>query len=78
MERRSSGYMFAFIVNLAAFFVNLALFIVWMHYDKFGPAVVNGCAGAFSFVLAMVNLSRFLNASFQEDVEATYRRIYGK
>ncbi|AVD99373.1 hypothetical protein SEA_BILLNYE_201 [Streptomyces phage BillNye] len=78
MRKRSDGYMFAFLVNLAGFFINLALFIIWAHQDFVPGMAINGCAGAFSFTLAMVNLSRYLKASFDEDMDEIYRRIYGK
>jgi hypothetical protein len=76
--RVSSGYMNAFILNLGAFLFNLVFFIIWYHSGHFAASVIHAGLGAFSFVLMMVNLSRYLDTKFKEDMEETYRRIYGK
>ncbi|QIN94175.1 hypothetical protein PP459_gp058 [Streptomyces phage Wakanda] len=78
MRKASDGYMFAFMVNLAGFFINLALVIIWASQDFVPGMAINGCSGAFVFILALVNLNRYLDASFKEDMEETRRRIYGR
>jgi hypothetical protein len=79
MDRHnSSGYMAAFMFNLAAFLINLGLALVWHHQDKFELMVVNGMCAAFSGILAMFNLCRYFDAAFKNDQDETYRRIYGK
>jgi hypothetical protein len=78
MQRASEGYMFAFLVNLAAWLFNLVFFIVWYHSGHFATAMIHAGFGGFSFVLMMLNLSRYLDAKFKEDMEDIRRRIYGK
>jgi len=76
--RASDRFLWAFIVNIGAFLVNAGLFAIWVHQGTFPAAVINATFGTFSFILAMAMLNKHLDAKFKEDMEDTYRRIYGR
>jgi hypothetical protein len=76
--RESERYLRAFVISIAGFLANLAAVAIWVHVEFFPGVAINGASGAVCYALAMVGLSRHLDAKFKEDMEDIRRRIYGK
>jgi hypothetical protein len=72
----SSAKLLAFMVTLAGALFNSGF--AYMRYTEHnqGFFVFHLCLAIFSGILALINFCGWIGASYDEEVERTYRRIY--